>query len=158
MNKAYFDEEISGVQFQVTKSYVKYGLEVIPISAISYFAVRKAKVSLLPVFILLLMGIIFIALSRIKFNVDYETMITLTMILQYSGIIALGSSIIAAIVIIIERRQRYICISSHSRHNIEVWIQGSKYKKDYEPLLKALFDTIEDNSSTNKKDVTETSD
>ena len=139
MNKIYFENEISGLQLRITESYVQYGSDVIPTSAISYFAVRRASVSWWPAILLFLSGIALFFCGNSKITNGWDS------ILQSLGVIALVGSIIATIVIFIESRKRYVFISSHSQHCIEIWIHGKDYKDSYTPLMTALFDVIEDN-------------
>ena len=150
MNTIYFDDEISGLPFRVTESYVQYGSEVIPTSSISYFTVKKAVASWLPVIVLFLGGIVSICLGYAKISIKWDN------ILQLLGLFFLVGSVIAAIIVFLENRKRYLFISSHSQHSIEVWIQGSKYNKNYEPLLKALFNAIEGKNPNNNSNDIET--
>ena len=66
--------------------------------------------------------------------------------MQSLGILALVGSVIATIVIFIESRKRYVFVSSHSQHCIEIRIHGKDYKNSYSQLMTALFDVIEDNN------------
>ena len=72
--------------------------------------------------------------------------------LSYIGIIVLLAGIAVAIITIIESRRRVITISSHSKQSIQNELNGTQYKHIYEPLMKALFEVVEDNNSINIHD------
>ena len=152
MSKTYYHEDISSINFQITESYIQYGSEVIPTNAISYFAIKRVNVSWWLTIILLLVGTALTIYGSMSGHISIENVAFGEVFLSYIGIIVLLAGIAVAIITIIESRRRVITISSHSKQSIQIELNGTQYKHIYEPLMKALFEVVEDNNSINIHD------
>lgn len=140
MSKFYFNDKISDLSLQITESYIQYGSEIIPTNAISYFAIKRINVTWWLAILLLVAGAV---LSYYGYTDGG--------ILGGIGIIAFIIGIVEAIATYKKSKKRYVIISSHSKHCIQIEINGAQYQQFYEPLMNALFNVVEDNNINNLK-------
>ena len=152
MKKVYFNDNISDVNFQITESYIQYGSKVIPTNAISYFAADRVSVSWWLTILLFFVGSALTTYGFLSNHNGIDNVSVSMVYLGYSGIIALLAAVVVAIITFIESRRRIIIVSSHSKQSILIELNGTQFKHSYEPIMKALFEVVEDNNSINIHD------
>lgn len=140
MSKIYFDDKVSNLTLQITESYIQYGSEIIPTSALSYFAVKRDKVSWWLTILFLVAGFVLVYYGYSNGG-----------ILSFIGFICLILGAIEAVATFLESRKRYVIITAHSGNCIRLEIKGSQHQQGYEPLMKALFEVVEENNAINLK-------
>lgn len=136
MSKIYFNDKISEIPLLITESYIQYGSEIIPTNAVSYFSIKRINVSWLLAILLLLAG-------AILFFCDGD--------LSSVGLVVFFVGTIDFIVTYLRSKKRFITISSHSKHCIQIEIGGNQYQQFYKPLTEALISVVEDNNNCNLK-------
>ncbi len=131
--KIVYNEKIGDDNLKITDKYIQYGTDVIPLSALSFFSLKKPSVKWWIPLALIIATIVVFCLKT-PYNSETISMISLTLLIV---------SIISLIVVINKSQRRFLMFYSHSGQSIFIDIN-----KDCQQIVNAVYCLLEDRYDT----------